>query len=396
MKGEMELPKGWEIRALGDIAKIITGKTPPTKRQELFGNKYPFITPTNIDNSLRFCDPDRFLSEEGANFQKSHLLPKNAICYTCIASIGKICMTKQDSFTNQQINSLIVNTNISHWFLFYALKYITPHIKNIAGRTAADIVNKTQFSNTKVLLPPLHEQKAIADTLSTWDEAIEKTERLIIAKQKRLHGLTQRLINNPNYRCGNVSDFASEISIRNKDNTISRVLSVTNHSGFVLPESQFQRRVASDSLLNYKVIHKGEYAYNPARINVGSIARLDDWDIGIVSPMYVAFKLDDKKINNDYFLHWLSSNETKQHIKNAEQGSVRKSVNFDGFGSIPIHLPNLSEQKNIADFLNTAKKEITLHKLILERYKTQKHGLTQKLLTGQWQVKSDIDNQNTE
>ena len=100
------------------------------------------------------------------------------------------------------------------------------------------------------------------------------------------------------------------------------MLSVTNHSGFILPEDQFERRVASTNLSNYKIVNRGEYAYNPSRINVGSIARLDDWEIGALSPMYIVFKLDETRINSDYFLHWLSSYEAKQRIKKGAQGSV--------------------------------------------------------------------------
>ena len=101
--------------------------------------------------------------------------------------------------------------------------------------------------------------------------------------------------------------FISEVSMRNRGNEIDRVLSVTNRNGFVLPEDQFERRVASANVTNYKIVNQGQYAYNPSRINVGSIARLDDWDDGILSPMYTVFKLDHKMADSDYFFHWLSS-----------------------------------------------------------------------------------------
>lgn len=181
---------GWREVKLGDVAKIITGKTPPTKQQELFGNDFPFITPTDINDSKRFCVTNRFLSKKGAEFQKSLLLPKNTICYTCIASIGKVCVTKKDSFTNQQINSLIADINtINHWFLFYTLKHITPYIQSIAGGTTAGIVNKTQFSNIEIFLPPLPEQKAIAEVLSSLDDKIDQLHR----QNKTLEDMAQAL-----------------------------------------------------------------------------------------------------------------------------------------------------------------------------------------------------------
>src|SRR5690606_17046466 len=105
-----------------------------------------------------------------------------------------------------------------------------------------------------------------------------------------------------------------EEKLRNKSNLIGRVLSVTNHSGFVLPEDQFSKRVASDDVSNYKVVLKGQYGYNPSRLNVGSFARLDDYDEGLLSPMYVVFSINERLLNSDYFLNWMSSSEAKQRI----------------------------------------------------------------------------------
>ena len=81
-------------------------------------------------------------------------------------------------------------------------------------------------------------------------------------------------------------------SIRNKSNQVDLVLSVSNKKGFISQQEQFDgHQVASKDVTNYKVVNKGDYAYNPSRINVGSIARLDDFEKGIVSPMYVIFRL---------------------------------------------------------------------------------------------------------
>jgi type I restriction enzyme S subunit len=160
---------------LGEIAKVVTGKTPPTKRAELYGDKYPFITPTDIQDGCRYCEPSRFLSEDGALSLKNNLIPKNTISYTCIASIGKICITKEDSFTNQQINSLIVDEKKAHYlYVFYWLIQNTEFIKKSAGGTTTNIINKTDFSKVKIKIPrSLEIQKEIAHMLSVFDEKIE-------------------------------------------------------------------------------------------------------------------------------------------------------------------------------------------------------------------------------
>ena len=261
-------------------------------------------------------------------------------------------------------------------------------IRRGQGVVRANIGQK-DLSSVPVIIPPVNEQKAIASLLETWDTAIEKTEALIAAKEKQFKWLVKLFISKAHHsKYERVSLITQEVSNRNYDGTVQRVLSVTNHSGFVLPEEQFERRVASADLSNYKIVSDGQYAYNPSRINVGSIARLDDWDIGVLSPMYVVFRLDENKVSSDYFYHWLSSEEARQRIKNSAQGSVRETVSFGDFGTIPIPLPSMAIQLRIANILNGAKNEIYLLKKLVEQYRTQKRGLMQKLLTGKWRIQS--------
>jgi len=257
---------------------------------------------------------------------------------------------------------------------------------NALGQTMLNL-NTEIISKLPVYLAPFPEQTAIADLLSTWDAAIEKTERLIVANEKRFSWLLRRLICFPCQRRVHIRDFTTEVSSRNRQIKFDRVLSVTNHNGFVLPKDQFERRVASSDLSNYKIVTRGQYAYNPSRINVGSIARLNDWGKGVLSPMYVAFELNEKKVVSDFFLHWLLSHEAKERIRKSTQGSVRETVSFTDFGSIKFPLPSLEQQKDIASTLNTARNEIDLLKKQLEAFRKQKRGLMQRLLTGKWRVK---------
>lgn len=261
-----------------------------------------------------------------------------------------------------------------------AMKYL----RASASGTSASMVkiNKTVVEKIPVYLPSYDQQKKIAIVGQEIIHAIETTERLIAAKEQYFDGLSSKLMHNLLFSKVHVYQITSEVSIRNKDNCI-RVLSVTNKNGFVLPEDHFDRRVASENVSNYKLVKKGQYAYNPSRINVGSIARLDEWDEGILSPMYTIFEIDEAQVNSDFFLHWLSSYNAKQRIKKSAQGSVRETVSFSDFGAITIPLPSIEEQNKIAEILNTAKREIDLLKKLAESYRLQKWGLMQKLLSGE-------------
>jgi len=101
--------------------------------------------------------------------------------------------------------------------------------------------------------------------------------------------------------------------------------------------------------------------------------------------------LDEKKINSDFFLHWLFSNEANQRIRNSAQGSVRESVSFTDFGAIPFPMPSIVDQEKIALALNNAKREVFLLKKIVDAYRQKKIGLMQKLMTGQADVKVPVE-----
>ena len=171
----------WQNVTINDLGQIITGSTPPTKKTEYYGNKYPFITPTDIKVDSRIVRTDRFLSQEGYEYNKNRLLPSNAICITCIgSSLGKICMTTVPSVTNQQINSVVVNQREHNpYFVYYLLKTMSDILHNIAGGVATPIVNKSTFANLEVCVPPLPTQHKIAAILSTYDNLIENNTRRI-------------------------------------------------------------------------------------------------------------------------------------------------------------------------------------------------------------------------
>jgi type I restriction enzyme S subunit len=97
----------WKTYKLGEIGKIITGKTPPTANAEYFGDEYPFITPRDMNTQKVILSTERYLSKKGKELLKNNLLPPKSICISCIGSdLGKVVVTLKDSFTNQQLNSM--------------------------------------------------------------------------------------------------------------------------------------------------------------------------------------------------------------------------------------------------------------------------------------------------
>ena len=176
---------------IGDLGRVVTGKTPPSSQPELFGELHPFLTPTDIDGLARYIEPARFLSPEGRDYQHRLMLPERAVCVVCIgATIGKVCMTGRPSFTNQQINSVVVNEHEHDpFFVYHLMTTLRDELKSNAGGAATPIINKTAFSEIEVTVPPLPIQRRIAGILSAYDELIENSQRRI----KILEGMARAL-----------------------------------------------------------------------------------------------------------------------------------------------------------------------------------------------------------
>ena len=180
----------WEEKKLGDVGNIITGKTPSTTDSNLWNGDIQFITPTDIKDGIKYQkSTERYVVDN----DKIKILPSNSIIYTCIASIGKMCISKFPCITNQQINSLVVHQDCNFEYVYYWLFYITPYIKTTQSNTTLPIINKTDFSKFNISIPCLEEQEKIANFLSNIDTKTESTNQQINQMQSFKKGLLQQL-----------------------------------------------------------------------------------------------------------------------------------------------------------------------------------------------------------
>ncbi|MBA5791674.1 restriction endonuclease subunit S [Flavobacterium sp. xlx-214] len=179
----------WEEKRLGEIGEIVTGKTPDTTNKSLWNGNIQFITPSDLNDEVKYID---FTERTVVKLDKMKILPMNTIVFTCIASIGKMALTKMNSITNQQINSLLPVNQIND-FIYYALLNITPYIKSTQANTTLPIINKTEFSKFKINIPSLPEQQKIAEFLSAIDESIAKVNEQITQTQSFKKAMLQQM-----------------------------------------------------------------------------------------------------------------------------------------------------------------------------------------------------------
>lgn len=211
-------------------------------------------------------------------------------------------------------------------------------------------IGQEGLERISLYFPAIKEQERIADFLLLIDKKIEVQNKII----SDLKVLKKELCNKV-FGKGSVvrlGDFIEEVTTRNKSNSCENVLSVSNKMGFIKQSEQFENRtVASENKSNYKVVTEGCFAYNPARINVGSIALLSTYKIGIISPMYVCFKTKSN-LNSEYLNFYYQSGFFYKELQKKLEGSVRQCLTYENMSEILIPYVGIEGQKAIAVTLN--------------------------------------------
>ncbi|MDD5452243.1 MAG: restriction endonuclease subunit S [Desulfovibrionales bacterium] len=187
------MPESWLIGKIGDIGKIVTGTTPPTKHKEYYqGGHYQFIAPNDIGKTTRIYETEKKITDKG--LEVSRLLPKESVCFVCIGStIGKVGITVEEkTTTNQQINSVIVNNDYDPYFVTYLMDYKSEYIASFASPSPVPILSKGKFEEINIMLSSdIEEQKEIARVLMIIDETIE----IHTAKKSALQDLFKTMLN---------------------------------------------------------------------------------------------------------------------------------------------------------------------------------------------------------
>ena len=239
-------------------------------------------------------------------------------------------------------------------------------------------IGQEGLNRVRLHFASLDEQKKIAKILSLLDERISIQNKVIEDLKKLKCAIIETVYNGKGheYRIG---DIIEQVSQRNKRCLVNTVLSVNNKLGFINQDEQFEdRMVASEDTSNYKVVTKDDFAYNPARINVGSIARLKSYDKGIVSPMYICFKVTDS-IVPEYLESYFATNQFFKEMQKRLEGSVRLCLSFEGLCNIPVVIPNMDEQAEIGKRIHLLENKIETECNILSQYEKQKQYLLRQM-----------------
>lgn len=263
------------------------------------------------------------------------------------------------------------------------------------GVSQFNINPTTLLRHFYLLLPPITVQRGICLILHHWDIAIARMAMLLKARRKLKRGLLQQLLTGrrrfPQFRKNSwrecrLRDVAEECNEPGRGTLgRDRIMGVTKSRGIVPMEDRLIGNVD-----RYQIVRKDWFAYNPMRLNIGSIARSRSKSPVLVSPDYVVFRCQEGELDPAFLDQYRRGHLWESYMRVCGAGSVRVRIYFDDLGRHKMHLPPIAEQRRIAEALETLDDEIELLRQLHDTLKEQKKGLMQMLLTGRVRVPQSI------
>jgi type I restriction enzyme S subunit len=381
----------WHSYKIGELGKVITGKTPSTTEPENFGGPYPFITIPDLVQKVYIDTSERTLSEIGASKMKTLLLPPNSVMMSCIATIGKCGITTKPSFTNQQINSVICNPDIvDPLFLYYVFTQIGHQLESAGGGGSVYTnVSKSRFSEISVLLPPLPEQRTIAAVLGALDDKIELNRRMNRTLEAMAQAVFREMMKDVEKE-GSILEFAdllsggtpstAEESYWNGDIEWVSAKDVSSADGVFLLDTEKKITQAGIDHSSTKLL-PAKTTIVTARGTVGAHCMLG-------KPMTMNqtnYGLKAKEGIGDYFVYFALS-EMVEQLKQQSYGTIFDTITTKTFHSVLCPRPSLGVIQQFEErvtplmdaILNNLKQSRTLAAL--------RDALLPKLLRGEVRV----------
>ena len=386
----------WEKCKLGDIAEFSTAR----------------VSSVKLDCKNYVSTENMLQDFQGVVEAKSVPNETNVISFTCgdilISNIRpylkKVWKATFDGGCSSDVFVLQATDTVAKDYLHYAVandKFIN-YVMSGAKGVKMPRGDKNQMRTYQLSLPSIQEQYKIAKLLTLLDERIATQSKLIEDLKKLKSAIVEKVFCSPNQEypmCRiegfeqalstyKMSDFSSRIATKNKDSKCSLVLTIAAQYGLVNQESFFNKSVASENLTGYYLLHKGEFAYNrsySAGYDWGTVKRLDNYDEGVLSTLYICFKINETIVDSDYLAYYFESTKWHRGLSDIAGEGARNhgllNVSMADYFNTKHRFPVIEEQKAIAKMLNAITEKERKATLLGECYQKQKQYLLCQMFT---------------
>lgn len=341
-----------------------------------------------------------FPSGKVTEFQENDILISNIRPY-----FKKIWRANRSGCCSNDVLCIRANNNVDAEFLYYLLSQdlFFAYVMSGANGSKMPRGDKQQIMNWEIEIPSEKEdQRRIASILSSLDRKIELNNKI----NADLEEMAQAIFKNwfvdfepfkdgkfvdselgmipEGWKVGTLRDITNNKTAKVKERNDVKVLSPVTSGELVLSEEYFTKQVFSSSIAKYKIVNKGDFAYNPARVNIGSIGRNEfDFD-GCVSPVYVVFSVLDGYEN--YFDLFRKTDFFKDSVASLAIGGVRQSLSYDDLSLIETIIPSKNIVEKFNNLYNQMKKTIKANKLENSRLSLLRDTLLPRLISGEIEV----------
>lgn len=385
----------WQIKKVGSICdSIVPGRNKPI----MFDGDIPWVTTPDIEQSGSVFFSKKSLNITRAEAKKigSKIVPKHSVIISCVGDLGLVAIAGVDLVINQQLHAFIASDTIYYKFLLYSLLMQKPYMEKVATKTAVPYMNKENCNSIPICHPEIIEQTKIADFLTAIDDRISQLAQKCELLEQYKKGVMQKIFSQelrfkdeegrtfPAWEEKRLGDIATRVKRKNTEDN-KNVLTISAQQGLINQEEFFNKSVSAKDVTNYYLLHKGEFAYNKSYSNgypMGAIKCLNRYEKGVVSTLYICFKLKNNNVNS-FFEYYFESGKHNTEIEKVAQEGARNhgllNIGVDDFFSILLSIPSKPEQEKIAGFLSAVDEKISQAQAQLEAAKRYKQGLLQQM-----------------
>lgn len=390
-----------DIKRLGDIAKISSGSTPARNNQDFWNGDIPWVSTGELSSG--FVNETREHVSLRAVHETSLKLLKPGTLLMAMYGQGKtrgiVSRLNITATTNQACASIEIKKDEPS-YVYYFLQFRYESIRKLSNGGSQENLSTEIIKKIKISLPPIAEQRKIAEILSTQDRIIELKTKLLEEKKRLKKYLCQMLLSGKRRIPGHaepwkrkrLSDIAQRLTVRNTEQC-NNVLTISASDGLVSQEAYFKKEVAGKDKSNYFLLLRNDYAYNRSSSSCnpyGAIKRLKKYSTGIVSPLYICFRMNTNLVDVNYVEFAFDSGVLNKELDMVTQEGARNhgmlNIAVEDFFNCRIELPSYEEQVKIAEILHVVYYSVTLLEKELEQAKLKKRALMQQLLTGKLRV----------
>ena len=348
----------WEQRKLGDITESYSGGTPTAGKKEYYDGNIPFIRSGEISSDKT----ELFISEEGLNRSSAKMVKIGDILYALYgATSGEVSISKLKGAINQAILAIQPHQNYDSQFLMQWLRkskenIIGTYLQGGQGNLSGNIVKELIID-----IPTYEEQKEIGAYL-------KKLDHLITLHQRKR--MLRRCFFSIDWEQRKLGDLVERITKKNQDLLSELPLTISAQYGLIDQKEFFDKRVASKDISGYYLIKNGEFAYNKSTSTDapwGAIKRLDRYETGVLSTLYIVFGIKkDTELNSNFLTAYYSTNLWHKEIHEIAAEGARNhgllNISPADFFKTKLSTPqDLKEQNKIGNYFIQLDQLITLH-----------------------------------